>query len=424
MTTSCVLGVLLMPIAVQAQSAFIPLGELGGDDAFSSATGVSSFEAAGGIADNLIVVGNSQSTRGREAFRWTSSTGMMGLGSLGGTFFFSSAAAIDDAGEAVTGSTSSDVGILAYRWSEASGMTSLGDLPGGPIQSEASAISGDGMSIVGSSRSRTGPAGDEAFLWTSASGMIGLGTLGTGQSSVANAINADGTIIVGSSGLDPESQTPFRWTASGGMEPLEQFPGEVLTSEPLGISADGQTIVGWSAIGTSQVAVRWTDAGIESLGNAPPFEASRLFAQAANEDGSVIIGWGQAGTRLTAMYWTQTDGVRPLADVLTNDFGLDLSGWSLSVALDVTTHAATGRTAIVGSGLNPRGETEAFLAVLDPTPPCRVDIDGDGSLTIFDFLAFQTFFDARDPRADFDDDGLFTVFDFLRFFDAFDDGCN
>jgi hypothetical protein len=54
---------------------------------------------------------------------------------------------------------------------------------------------------------------------------------------------------------------------------------------------------------------------------------------------------------------------------------------------------------------------------------CRADLDGDGELTIFDFLAFQNLFDAGDPAADFDGDGSLTIFDFLAFQNAFDVGC-
>jgi len=56
-------------------------------------------------------------------------------------------------------------------------------------------------------------------------------------------------------------------------------------------------------------------------------------------------------------------------------------------------------------------------------PPCRVDLDGDGQLSIFDFLAFQNLFDAGDLIADFDGDGALTIFDFLAFQNEFDDGC-
>ncbi|MEO1008234.1 MAG: GC-type dockerin domain-anchored protein [Planctomycetota bacterium] len=55
---------------------------------------------------------------------------------------------------------------------------------------------------------------------------------------------------------------------------------------------------------------------------------------------------------------------------------------------------------------------------------CRADLDGDGELTLFDFLVFQNLFDAGDPLADFDDDGELTIFDFLAFQNAFAAGCS
>ncbi|MEO1008872.1 MAG: GC-type dockerin domain-anchored protein [Planctomycetota bacterium] len=54
---------------------------------------------------------------------------------------------------------------------------------------------------------------------------------------------------------------------------------------------------------------------------------------------------------------------------------------------------------------------------------CRADFDGDGELTIFDFLGFQNAFDAGDLAADFDGDGALTIFDFLAFQNEFDAGC-
>ncbi|MFI4883035.1 MAG: S8 family serine peptidase [Phycisphaerales bacterium JB064] len=59
----------------------------------------------------------------------------------------------------------------------------------------------------------------------------------------------------------------------------------------------------------------------------------------------------------------------------------------------------------------------------DATGGCRVDIDGDGDLTIFDFLGFQNAFDSGDLAADFDGDGELTLFDFLAFQNEFDAGC-
>ncbi|UYV13340.1 MAG: hypothetical protein NCW75_03420 [Phycisphaera sp.] len=54
---------------------------------------------------------------------------------------------------------------------------------------------------------------------------------------------------------------------------------------------------------------------------------------------------------------------------------------------------------------------------------CAADLDGDGDLTVFDFLEFQTLFDAGDVRADVFYDGRLDIFDFLAFFNQFQTGC-
>ncbi|MEQ8318289.1 MAG: GC-type dockerin domain-anchored protein [Phycisphaerales bacterium] len=71
---------------------------------------------------------------------------------------------------------------------------------------------------------------------------------------------------------------------------------------------------------------------------------------------------------------------------------------------------------------NPTGGAAYTPSLLD-VGGCLPDIDGDGELTLFDFLAFQNLFDAGDLAADFDGDGSLTLFDFLAFQNAFDAGC-
>jgi hypothetical protein len=54
-------------------------------------------------------------------------------------------------------------------------------------------------------------------------------------------------------------------------------------------------------------------------------------------------------------------------------------------------------------------------------PGCgRIDMDGDGALTFFDFLIFSSHFSAGDLRADIDAYGSLTMFDFLMFQSEFD----
>ncbi len=70
----------------------------------------------------------------------------------------------------------------------------------------------------------------------------------------------------------------------------------------------------------------------------------------------------------------------------------------------------------------PAGEEllEGTLRLAEEFVRHPADLDRDGALTIHDFLRFQTFWYARDPRADIDLDGQFTEFDFLAFQTLFD----
>lgn len=127
-------------------------------------------------------------------------------------------------------------------------MVGLGDLPGGDFFSEAYGVSADGNVVVGQSR---GAMGDEAFVWTHAGGMVGLGDLAGGSfGSVASGVSADGGVVVGrASGTSGDEA--FVWTHAGGMQSLSDIlsgNGVDLTGwqlrQALGVSADGQTIVG------------------------------------------------------------------------------------------------------------------------------------------------------------------------------------
>src|SRR2546429_9776176 len=94
----------------------------------------------------------------------------------------------------------------------------LGFLPGGgDLRSEAYGLSADGTVAVGFSSS---PSGIQAFRWTAAGGMQGLGTLAiTDPYSDAAAISADGKVIVGESRLG-SSMVAFKWTAADGPQSI------------------------------------------------------------------------------------------------------------------------------------------------------------------------------------------------------------
>ena len=74
-------------------------------------------------------------------------------------------------------------------------------------------------------------------------------------------------------------------------------------------------------------------------------------------------------------------------------------------------------TVIVNDGI--RG-----LFILDViVDTCAPDFNGDGSLDILDFVAFQNAFQAGDESADFNGDGVLNILDFVDFQNAFQAGC-
>jgi hypothetical protein len=89
------------------------------------------------------------------------------------------------------------------------------------------------------------------------------------------------------------------------------------------------------------------------------------IAKAASYNGSVVVGRGNSGSGDEAFIWDQTNGMRSLTALLVNDFGLDLTDWTLTEAIGISDDGLT----IVGWGNDPNGNSQAWMAVLDPPPP-------------------------------------------------------
>ena len=252
---------------------------------------------------------------------------------------------------------------IAYSTTiQAATFTRLGDLPGGIFESFAHSISADGTVVVGESRTSNGI---EAFRWTMNSGMVGLGDLSGGVFlSRANGVSADGSVIVGS-GTNASGTEAFRWTMNDGMVGLGDFPGSAFESTAQSISGDGSIIVGrGTGFSDRREAYRWTaSSGLVGLGDLTGgvFESSALGISA---DGSVIVGQSASVNGDEAFVWDATSGIRNLRDILINDFNLDLSGWLLEEASAISSDGTT----IVGSGINPSGNFEAWIATISAVP--------------------------------------------------------
>lgn len=353
--------VLAAPIATAAPF-FMGLGDSSGGNSYSIATSIS--------ADGSVVVGSSDIVFSNRAFRWTQADGMIDLDPLlfdryiDGYAFDASAD-----GSVIVGSALwADYSYGAFRWTQTDGMVNLGTLPGG-FESRATGVSADGSVTVGYAVFSDGYTYEfEGFRWTQADGMVGLGDLYF-DSFYSPAVSADGSVVVGTSSRSAvNGAQAFRWTQADGMVDLGYLSDGVFFSNAYAVSADGSVIVGSSDALSGHEAFRWTQTdGMVGLGDLPGgIFSSRAYAVSA--DGSVVVGDSATDKGYSeAFLWDSISGMRNLRDVLIDGFGLDLASWTLTIATGIS---ADGKV-IVGNGLNPQGQEEAWIANLrrDPVPP-------------------------------------------------------
>ncbi|MBB6051919.1 hypothetical protein [Armatimonas rosea] len=275
-----------------------------------------------------------------------------GLGDLPGGEFRSVALAVSADGSVVVGNstsgnvTGSNAGE-AFRWTRASGMVGLGDLPGGFFRSSATAVSADGTVVAGIGDNAVSAA--RVFRWTQAGGMVNLGAPASSAICWARGISADGTRIVGTTTLAAGVEYgACYWTEATGFVELNDLAGGPVRCEATAISQDGRVLVGY---GTSdkETSCSWNLAGeITALAGVPRGTGSAL---GASGDGTVIVGYadtlalGRDG--LEAYRWSASGGTTFLGDFPGGGF----AGYPASYARGVS---ADGNV-VVGMGMSTEG---------------------------------------------------------------------
>lgn len=358
--------------------SFQGLDDLTGGDFYSYALGVS--------ADGSTVVGMSHSASGDQAFRWKNGV-MTGLGYMPGGNS-SEGFSVSSDGSVVVGRGNSNSGNEAFRWTQTGGMAQLGDLPTGNFWSEGFGVSSDGSKVVG--RGQVEGHGQpssygEAYRWKdlNLNGQVdldekldnhsdfSLGQLPGGYGSQALGISADGSVVVGQ-GTSASGDEAFRWTQAGGMVGLGDLTGGSFRSSARAVSADGSVVVGQATSASGNEAFRWTQTeGMVDLGDLPGGTppGSGNLAWDVSADGSIVVGManfieGQwSAPNQKAFIWDATNKMRSLQDMLVDDFGVNLEDWML---LSATGISDDGRT-FVGYGRNPNGDIEAWVATI-PEP--------------------------------------------------------
>lgn len=233
---------------------------------------------------------------------------------------WSAATDVSSDGTVVVGWSMVDGDKQAYRWTAADGMVGLGDLPGGDFFSQAWAVSADGSVVVGNSDGDvTTPFGGQAFVWTEATGIQAIpGATPTGASS-ALGISDDGDTIVGWHYFT-SSFTAFRTTSV-----MTELPGLTVAMDA---SSDASIIVGYDAT----QAKRWSASEVDSLGRLGTDNHSE--ATAVTPNGATVVGWsyksGSSFESSEPFRWTSSGGLA----------GLGYRSGQINMANDVSDNGA------------------------------------------------------------------------------------
>jgi probable HAF family extracellular repeat protein len=228
----------------------------------------------------------------------------------------------------------------------------------------ANAMSADGRVVVGVAQDGQAGNATRAFRRTEAQGLKFLGTLNGGRDSEATAVSADGRVVVGvaEDGQANNASRAFRWIPNQDLHSLGTF-NDGSESTATAVSADGRVIVGMAHDGQAHNdsrAFRWTqEDGLHSLGTLNGGRHS--FATAVNADGRVIVGEaedGQENATRAFIWYNEEIGMillhKPLVSILPSD-----------VTLDSAKHISADGTIVIGKTKDPAVSWSAYIPRYD-----------------------------------------------------------
>jgi hypothetical protein len=298
--------------------------------------------SAFGMNNYGVVVGNYPNST-TKAFRWDASAGFqnLGPGPVAGYPYYGGAAINDSGNIAYANWSYSGPPGKAYLVSDGAASW-IGELYSG-ARTDPTGLNNENE-MVGYSYKTGVPF--QAFFWSSASGIVGLGFLSGFTSSVAYGVN-DASQAVGYCANDASgAQTAFVWNPTGGMSEL------------------GSSLIG----ATNTLARRISSGGI-------------------------AVGWGLIGGTNHALAWAAGQDAVDL-----NSRVPDMSGW----AVLRSANGINSSGLIVGEGLLTNGVRHAFVLYPSsptgtdtptPTPSpaersaCPGDCDGSGDVTVNEIIA-------------------------------------
>ncbi|MFA5619647.1 MAG: GEVED domain-containing protein, partial [Weeksellaceae bacterium] len=219
----------------------------------------------------------------------------------------------------------------------------------------------DASMIVGLGWVNAGSA--HAVKWTEAGGVVDMGSTVEGNSSRANAVNNDGTVIVGWQDATDGFRQAAVW--NNDVQTLITDSDNNPISEAGSVSGNGEWVVGG---GFMFKAWRWSEAsGVQAIDHPSAGVFYRGSSTLVNNDGSMVLGYytGWPGPAYfgEAFIWTEETGRISLNDYV-DGLGIDRNGLSFSFPASMS---ADGKY-IAGTALNTNNQIVAFLLQLPDEP--------------------------------------------------------
>jgi uncharacterized membrane protein len=342
-----------------AEWSFTGLGILpGGDASVANATNV----------DGTVVVGSSTNAYGFESFVWTPTRGLVGIGTTD-NFRFGAATGVNRAGTVVAGFSGAVLGYPEpYSWSNGRFTA-----PRQGLEGMASGVSERGL-LFGTAELEPGFRVAACFL---PNGRSLFTRRSEGQSAVTGVtyriVNHE---IVNEPGLSGWTEGPngveaASITGSGSNDALfatrmGDLPGGQHASAALGIAPSAQPLIGY---GTSQegptAALFYQrspfDFAIVPLGDLAGGDHWSM-ARGGSASAAIVVGSSRTAAGEEAFVWSGGSGMVNLRTLLLENGVEAVRNWRLTRANGISHDGTT----VVGYGINPRGQIEAFRAKIAP----------------------------------------------------------
>lgn len=308
----------------------------------------------GAVSDNGVV---SMHTSGGAVYKWSAAGGLVQIGTITNGYPAAGRTMVSNDGTKIASSvTKAATGfneISTYdgaSWTNRGGLVSTGW--DGSVSSTWG-MSANGNVIVGLGWLTAGTA--HAVKWDATNGVVDLGSMISGSSSRANAVNADGSVIVGWQDEANGTRSAARWV--NGVESFITDGSGNNLGEAGGVSANGNIVIG---AGMPNPYVWNTTSGVTYITHPNSSVFFRGGATGISADGTTVVGYFRAFSAPPmsgeGFIWTAATGRVNLNDYAVS-LGIATNGVTMALPLAISQDGKK----IAGVGTNASGIVGFYL---------------------------------------------------------------